>query len=98
MGYFKQEGIVDKSSYERVTFNLNNTYSLTKNIKVSNFLSITPYKQQNAPNVTYSAYRARPDLVPYNPDGSFAEVFNVGNPLADLAYSNDFNKGPGSGV
>jgi TonB-linked SusC/RagA family outer membrane protein len=93
MGYFKQEGIVDKSSYERVTFNLNNTYLLTKNIKVSNFLSITPYKQQNAPNVTYSAYRARPDLVPYNPDGSFAEVFNVGNPLADLAYSNDFNKG-----
>jgi TonB-linked SusC/RagA family outer membrane protein len=93
MGYFKQEGIVDKSSYERVTFKLNNTYSLTKNIKVSNFLTITPYKQQNAPDVTYSAYRARPDLVPYNQDGSFAEVFNVGNPLADLAYSNNYNKG-----
>ena len=93
LGYFKQEGIVDKSSYERVTFKLNNTYSLTKNLKLGNFLTITPYKQQNAPNVTYSAYRARPDLVPYNQDGSFAEVFNVGNPLADLAYSNDYNKG-----
>ena len=93
IGYFKQEGIVDKSSYERVTFKLNNTYSLAKNIKLGNFVTITPYKQQNAPNVTYSAYRARPDLVPYNPDGSFAEVKNVGNPLADLAYSNDFNKG-----
>ena len=93
MGYFKQEGIVDKSSYERVTFKLNNTYSLTKNIKLGNFLTITPYKQQNAPNVTYSAYRARPDLVPYNPDGSFAEIFNVGNPLADLAYSNNYNNG-----
>jgi TonB-linked SusC/RagA family outer membrane protein len=93
MGYFKQEGIVDKSSYERVTFKLNNTYSLTKNIRVSNFLTITPYKQQNAPDVTYSAYRARPDLVPYNQDGSYAEVFNVGNPLADLAYSNNYNKG-----
>ena len=93
LGYFKQEGIVDKSSYERVTFKLNNTYSLAKNIKVSNFLTVTPYKQQNAPDVTYSAYRARPDLTPYNPDGSFAEVFNVGNPLADLAYSNNFNKG-----
>ena len=53
MGYFKQEGIVDKSSYERVTFKLNNTYSLTKNIKLGNFVTITPYKQQNAPNVTY---------------------------------------------
>jgi TonB-linked SusC/RagA family outer membrane protein len=93
MGYFKQEGIVDKSSFERITFKLNNTYSLTKNIKLSNFITITPYKQQNAPNVTYSAYRARPDLLPYNNDGSFAEVFNVGNPLADLKYSNNFNKG-----
>jgi hypothetical protein len=74
-------------------FKLNNTYSLTKNIKVSNFMTITPYKQQNAPDVTYSAYRARPDLLPYNQDGSFAEVFNVGNPLADLAYSNNYNKG-----
>jgi len=93
MGYFKQEGIVDKSSYERLTFKLNNSYSLTKNVKLGNFVAITPYKQQNAPNVTYSAYRARPDLVPYNEDGSYAEVFNVGNPLADLAYSNNFNKG-----
>jgi TonB-linked SusC/RagA family outer membrane protein len=93
IGYFKQNGIVDKSSYERVTFKLNNTYSLTKNIKVGNFISVTPYKQQNAPNVTYSAYRAQPILVPYNPDGSFAPVVNVGNPLADLAYSNNYNKG-----
>jgi TonB-linked SusC/RagA family outer membrane protein len=93
MGYFKQEGIVDKSSYERLTFQLNNTYSLTQNIRVSNFITITPYKQQNAPDVTYSAYRARPDLLPYNPDGSFAQVYNVGNPLADLAYSNNYNKG-----
>jgi TonB-linked SusC/RagA family outer membrane protein len=93
LGYFKQNGIIDKSSYERITFKLNNTYTLTKNIILANFVTITPYKQQNAPNVTYSAYRARPDLVPYNEDGSFAEIFNVGNPLADLEYSNDFNKG-----
>lgn len=93
IGYFRQEGIVDKSSFERITFQLNNTYDLTKNFKVGSFLTIAPYKQQNAPNVTYAAYRARPDLLPYNPDGSFAEVFNVGNPLADLAYSNNFNKG-----
>jgi TonB-linked SusC/RagA family outer membrane protein len=93
LGYFNQEGIVDKSSYQRVTFQVNNSYTLTKNITAGNFITVTPYKQQNAPNVTYSAYRARPDLVPYNPDGSFAQVFNVGNPLADLAYSNDYNKG-----
>ncbi len=93
VGYFKQDGIVDKSSYERLAIKLNNSYNLTDNIELGNFITITPYKQQNAPGVTYSAYRARPDLLPYNPDGSFAEVFNVGNPLADLAYSNDYNNG-----
>lgn len=93
VGYFGQDGIVDKSSYQRITFKLNNTYFLTKFFKVGNFITITPYKQQNAPNVTYSAYRAQPLLVPYNDDGSFAPVVNVGNPLADLKYSNNFNKG-----
>ncbi|MFN8209959.1 MAG: TonB-dependent receptor [Bacteroidales bacterium] len=93
LGYFNQDGIIDKSGYQRITFKLNNTYNLTKNIKLGNFITLTPFKQQNAPNVTYSAYRARPLIEPYNTDGSFAKVPNVGNPLADLYYSNNFNKG-----
>jgi TonB-linked SusC/RagA family outer membrane protein len=93
IGYIQQNGIIDKSNFERLTLQFNNTYFVTKNITVGNFISIAPFKQQNAPNVTYSAYRARPDLEPYNPDGSFAQIFNVGNPLADLAYSNNYNKG-----
>ena len=32
-------------------------------------------------------------LEPYLSDGSYAGVYNVGNPLAQLEYSNDFNKG-----
>ena len=62
-------------------------------LKLGNNITIAPYKQQNAPNVTYSAYRAQPLLEPYLPDGSYAGVYNVGNPLAQLEYSNDFNKG-----
>jgi len=93
VGYFDQQGIIDKSGYQRLTFKLNNTYHLSKNIRLGNFIAITPYKQQNAPNVTYQVYRARPDLLPYNPDGTFANVYNVGNPLADLYYSNNFNNG-----
>lgn len=93
LGYFKQDGIIDKSNYERFTFQLNNTYHLSKFLKLGNNITIAPFNQQNAPNVTYSVYRAQPLLVPYYNDGSFASVYNVGNPLADLAYSNDFNKG-----
>jgi TonB-linked SusC/RagA family outer membrane protein len=93
IGLFKQEGIIDKSGYERFTLKLNNTYNLSKTIRFGNNLTIAPYKQQNAPGVTYSVYRAQPVLEPYYADGSYAVVYNVGNPLADLNYSNNFNKG-----
>jgi hypothetical protein len=92
-GYFNQQGIIDKSSYQRFSLQLNNTYSPWKNIKIGNNLTFAPYTQQQAPNVTYSAYRAQPVIEPFNPDGSFAEVPGVGNPLADLEYSNNFTRG-----
>ncbi|TSA28443.1 MAG: TonB-dependent receptor [Bacteroidetes bacterium] len=92
-GYFKQGGIIEKSSYERITLKINNIYNLSRHVKLGNNITIAPYSQQVAPNVTYAVYRAKPTLVPYYPDGSFAVVDNVGNPLADLAYSNNFIKG-----
>ncbi|MDT8373200.1 MAG: TonB-dependent receptor [Bacteroidales bacterium] len=93
IGAFIQDGIIDKSNYSRITLKLNNTYNLTPFLKLGNNLTIAPYTQQNAPNVTYSVYRAQPVLEPYYDDDSFAVVYNVGNPLAQLAYSNDFRKG-----
>lgn len=93
IGAFIQDGIIDKSNYSRITLKLNNTYNLTPFLKLGNNLTLAPYTQRNAPNVTYSVYRAQPVLEPYYPDGSYAVVYNVGNPLAQLAYSNDFRKG-----
>lgn len=93
VGYFNQKGIIEKSGYERLTIKLNNTYNLFDFFRIGNNITVAPYTQQNAPNVTYSAYRAQPLLVPYYSDGSFAVVYNVGNPLADIAFSNDHKKG-----
>jgi TonB-linked SusC/RagA family outer membrane protein len=93
IGYFKQDGIVNKSDYERISLKLNNTYNLSEHFKLGNNITISPYNQQIAPNVTYEAYRAWPTLPPYYPDGTFGAVPGVGNPLADLNYSNNFNKG-----
>jgi len=93
IGYFNQKGIVDKSGYERITLKFNNTYNLTNHVKFGNNITISPYKQQNAPGVTFQVYRAWPTLEPYRADGSFAGVPGVGNPLADIEYNNSFNKG-----
>lgn len=93
LGYFSQQGIVDKSEYERLTLKLNNTYQLSANVRLGNNITIAPYSQQVAPNVVYQVYRAQPVAVPRYEDGSFGAVQNVGNPLADLEYSNNFNKG-----
>jgi TonB-linked SusC/RagA family outer membrane protein len=93
VGYFNQKGIIDKSGYERITLKLNNTYNLTSFLKLGNNITLAPYNQDNAPNVTYQVYRASPVIEPYRADGSFAGVEGVGNPLADLEYSNSYNKG-----
>lgn len=93
LGYFQKKGIIDKSNYQRLTLKLNNTYEVSDNFKLGNQITIAPYKQRVAPNVTFDAYRAQPVLKPYYDDGSFGVVYNVGNPLADLAHSNNFNRG-----
>lgn len=93
IGYMNQEGIIPKSSYQRISLKLNNNYHVNKKVRVGNNFTITPFQQRNAPNVTYQVYRAQPVLEPYYPDGSFGVVYNVGNPLADLAYSNDYRSG-----
>jgi TonB-linked SusC/RagA family outer membrane protein len=92
-GYFKQGGIIAKSNYERITLKINTIYNLSKYVKLGNNITVAPYSQQVAPGVTWAAYRALPTLEPYYADGSFAAVPGIGNPLAELEYSNNFNKG-----
>ncbi|MCF8226547.1 MAG: TonB-dependent receptor [Bacteroidales bacterium] len=93
ISYFNQDGIIDKSNFRRISLKLNNVYKIGENFELGNNFTFAPHSQQNAPNVTYSVYRAQPVLEPYYDDGSYAVVYNVGNPLADLENSNNFNKG-----
>lgn len=93
VGMYTQQGIIDKSAFNRLTVKLNNTYKLSDHIKVGNNITLAPYKQDNAAGVTYSAYRAQPVIKPYNDDGTYSEVPGVGNPLADIEYTNNAEKG-----
>lgn len=93
LGYFQQSGIIEKSEYERLNLKVNNNYKVSQNFRLGNNITFAPYQQQVAPDVTFSVYRAQPVLAPYYDDGSFGVVYNVGNPLANLEYSNNYNKG-----
>ncbi len=93
VGYYGQNGIINHSSYQRITLKFNNVYNLSKFVKLGNNITFAPFSQEIAPDVTYAAYRAWPVLVPYYSNGNFGVVDNVGNPLASLYYSNNFNKG-----
>ncbi len=92
LGNYNQEGIIPKSGYNRLTVKLNNTYSLTKTIKVGSSVSLSSQDKDNAAYVISQVYRAWPSSLPYNKDGSFAEIRGAGNPLASIEYNNSFYK------
>ena len=94
LGYFRQDGIIPKSSYERVTLKFNNTYHISDAVRLGSNLSFTPFKQQNTNgNAPFVVYRAQPTITPYQSDGSYSPVPGVGNVLADIEYTNNFDKG-----
>lgn len=98
VGYFNQEGIIEKSSYERLSIRLNNAYKINNWLKVGNNLSFAPYKRQNtAGGAPFVVYRAQPVIEPYlaSPKGDtiYSEVPGVGNVLADIDNTNSYNRG-----
>lgn len=93
-GYFKQDGIISKSEYERVSLKFNNILHLSKDVRLGSNLSFTPFTQQNTNgNSVFVVYRAWPTITPFRSDGSYSEVPGVGNVLADIENTNSFNKG-----
>ena len=93
-GYFKQDGIIPKSSYQRISIKMNNVYNLSSHVKLGNNITFAPFDQQNTNgNVVFTSYRAWPTVTPYTSTGAYSEVRGVGNPLADIEYTNSFNKG-----
>jgi len=94
VGYFKQDGIIPKSNYERLSLKFNNKYKLTDFLSIGNNITINPYQQQNTNNnVAFVAYRAWPLLTPYDANGKYTPLPGTGNPIADIEYTNSYGDG-----
>ncbi|GAB4486934.1 MAG: TonB-dependent receptor [Saprospiraceae bacterium] len=93
--YFKQEGIVRQSDFERISLRFNNEYQLNKAIKLGNNLVLMTANGQNPPNVVESAYRMPPVFGVYDSTGKFSDPTYFGaaiaNPAADLLYKSNNN-------
>lgn len=88
LGYFGQEGVLQKSGYDRLTGKINTGFNVSSNIKIGLDLSVQLSDKENAPGVINTALQAWPIDTPYEEDGvTFAEV-NGGNALAAIEFTN----------
>jgi TonB-linked SusC/RagA family outer membrane protein len=95
-GYFKQDGILNKTDFERYTLRFNGDIKVNNFIKIGNSLSMNKTSQHGAD--TYSAFNsvvllaltAPPTVKPKNADGSYAggngdlDGFSEPNPVYQL--------------
>ncbi|GAB3547391.1 SusC/RagA family TonB-linked outer membrane protein [Spirosoma fluminis] len=95
-GYFKQDGIVVNSNFDRYSFRINLDRKLTNKIKIGNSLTVnrtvsnqsrTDGDLGSAGLVTMAALQFPPILPVYNPDGTYlvtspALNFTADNPVA----------------
>jgi TonB-linked SusC/RagA family outer membrane protein len=94
--YFRQEGVVPKSDFNRLTLRLNNDYTLTNRLKVGHNLNFAYTNGLRPPGVLGQLYRADPTIAPLNPDGTFANAnlrSSAGNPDATVFYTHNKEKG-----
>ena len=95
--YLKQEGIVQKSDFERLSFRLNSTHKPKKWLTIGENLVLTKTNQNTIleedewTNILISAMNMDPVTPVRNPDGSYASgIYNdINNPVADIEYTND---------
>ncbi len=96
-GYFKQDGIVQKTDFERLTFRANSTYQPKKWLKIGENLAFVKTKQHRVfeenewTSILISAMTIDPVSPIYNDDGTFAaaQFNNINNPVADIYYTNN---------
>lgn len=94
--YFRQQGVLPKSDFNRVTLRVNNDYQLTNRLTLGHNLNFSYTSGQAAPGVLGMLYRADPTIAPRNSDGTFANAnlrSSAGNPAAAVFYTRNQEDG-----
>lgn len=92
----EQEGVIDRSTYRRLTLRANNDYQLSDRLKLGHNLNFSHTDDQRMPGVLRALYYADPTVTPRNEAGEFSDAnirSTAGNPAATIFYTN--NQGAG---
>ncbi|MFP4228596.1 MAG: SusC/RagA family TonB-linked outer membrane protein [Salinivenus sp.] len=87
--FLREDGVMEKSDYQRASFRANNTYQLTEAFELGHNLGFTYRTGTDDPGVVGSAYRADPTVAPRDEDGDFNDASaraSAGNPAASVFY------------
>jgi TonB-linked SusC/RagA family outer membrane protein len=95
--YFRQEGIVRGSDFERYTMRFNSEYQLNKAVRTGHNLAFSTTSNTFAPNLVESAYRMPPVFAERDSTGEFSDPTFFGtaiaNPAAQLFYNDNTSTG-----
>ncbi len=91
--YFSQDGIIQNSHYDRLTFRINGEYKLNSFMSIGHNISNSSIREDVAPGVVNTAYRMPPVYAPRDSTGDFSDPtffgLAIANPAADLYYKSD---------
>lgn len=98
--FFKQDGLVRKSDFQRIGFRVANQYFLSENVTLGNNINVTfnDFQEEGegrgVGGLINLTLQADPTTQPLNPDGTFMNTsINGGriNPAAAVAFNNNTN-------
>lgn len=89
--YIQEDGVVEKSTFQRASARLNNTYVLADSVELGHNIAFNYSKGVESPGgIISQVYRADPTITPRNEDGDFRDAgihgASAGNPAASIFY------------
>lgn len=90
--FVRQQGVIEKSDFDRFTLRLNNDYNLTDRFRLGNNINFTYTDDKRAPGVLRTLYYADPTITPRDETGNFSNGnvrSSAGNPAATVFYTNN---------
>ncbi len=94
--YFKQEGVIRGSDFDRISLRVNNTYNVSSFFDVGHSIALVYRDRKIGPGIVGTALRTSPITAPFDSLGNFSDASiysSTGNAEASIFYNNNNEQG-----